>query len=1228
MNKKIKILFIIILSFICTNKAKAFYTASAGVSWNSKSGVECNKVNCYSSKNNNKLILQARLYYIDNASFTQVGETYYFVNENAYNSNDLNGINLIYISVFNGYSGNDKYQQASNYLKNTYFKDTTKAKEYLKKVTGSTNYNEVLTKISNSSKGYRIMIEPALIYGNPSFGGGNIALMTPKGLASEKVITRNSPICNNCTPLLGNNSMAQYIYMTSSELGIRVNNDKYKSSKEYCGSLNESKLGDIKIGCGYNLINISNLIEVKCYKMEVTENNLECKNYDKNNEGEYQESYTELSNCTDQSTADQYKEYGKLYNTNGTCKIYCKETGTISLPGNMLTPIQRGSYFPWPTKPNDKTGKYKMTMSTKLTCKITDTGGSTSVIASNFTRKCKTGYVQYEDECRKTTSTNKVCPEGTTEIDGSCYKLANSTNRNPRTTATVTTEKICPSGYESTGLSGDSACRKFSRYSYSCPSGYKGSWSSSYTGSIPESNARCCPDGYDFNYYVNGGENACYKWVTQCPSGTTDTNNGSTTPCKKWTGTTYSCSSGTKEGTVCVIKSKKNYSCSSGNRRGEYCYINKKNIYQKCSTGWADIGNQCRKKATVSYSCPTGWNFYKGSSKCSQAATATQNYSYVEKKPIQDFEPSKSATEKIIYYYSSKNTCPSGYSGTPCSKTITIPPTCDGNGELVLINNVQKCAVCPSGYTYYKDGKCKSNQKYDKVCPWNDEYVLIDNTCYHRTSTTENSYSCPVNYNISNNNRNCTKQCNKDNLKTTIDDMLKNEKTSVKLKGGTNKTIDENLSSEILEQKYDTNSLEYSKTTAFYIGNNRNRYYNKLTEEVSDTGTASKTIFDRQEGVISLSKNDIVLENNLIKKYPLEIKILGFGLNNQFGKKITNYVCHYTLTDTPECRCKEGTKNAGDLVSELAEKTCNIKNESCAELQEKLCDYDPSTDSKLTNCNETYSCIQKNNTKLDITSCVKEKVKENTLGDAIKICEIEKECSDNTCTGECKESNINVDNIEYKTLKCNNHYCDFQVYCNDEDKKTSYSSYDCIKDELKTDNILETLNNGITIDKIESAIRSCEKEICASKEKIVFRIIDLKNPFPGKNNQKNNIGFSTTGKSRKPGYNWNSKTVVKNQILNARGVEDYNLYNKEPLYKITLTPSDIKAIREYNKNNRYNNFELKCVNNNSSDCISYFLHSSVTGLNTDIKIEGVDACKNLNLSSTKEDFDKCYNFPN
>lgn len=89
---------------------------------------------------------------------------------------------------------------------------------------------------------------------------------------------------------------------------------------------------------------------------------------------------------------------------------------------------------------------------------------------------------------------------------------------------------------------------------------------------------------------------------------------------------------------------------------------------------------------------------------------------------------------------------------------------------------------------------------------------------------------------------------------------------------------------------------------------------------------------------------------------------------------------------------------------------------------------------------------------------------------------------------------------------------------------------------------------------------------------------------------------SIDGDGRKPGSNWYSVdgSLVRTYITNNRGVNGDEVYELEPLYKITLTPTIMKQIRRYNqKIDDYGDFNLTCEQGTGRKCMSSFIHHSV-----------------------------------
>ena len=154
---------------------------------------------------------------------------------------------------------------------------------------------------------------------------------------------------------------------------------------------------------------------------------------------------------------------------------------------------------------------------------------------------------------------------------------------------------------------------------------------------------------------------------------------------------------------------------------------------------------------------------------------------------------------------------------------------------------------------------------------------------------------------------------------------------------------------------------------------------------------------------------------------------------------------------------------------------------------------------------------------------------------------------------------------------------------------------------------------------IEEAKKICTNKYCDGKPgNIEYRVIDLKDPFPGNAAKSGSSLFNTNIKGRKPGSNWNSTTIVKKEILNNRGVSGDAIYNLEPLYEFNLTPSVIKEIREYNDNHSYDDFTLSCKGNNKQACVaSGFDFRKNYGI-----VKTIEQCKEI---SGLDKFNSCYN---
>lgn len=118
-------------------------------------------------------------------------------------------------------------------------------------------------------------------------------------------------------------------------------------------------------------------------------------------------------------------------------------------------------------------------------------------------------------------------------------------------------------------------------------------------------------------------------------------------------------------------------------------------------------------------------------------------------------------------------------------------------------------------------------------------------------------------------------------------------------------------------------------------------------------------------------------------------------------------------------------------------------------------------------------------------------------------------------------------------------------------------------------------------------------EFTTPKINMVYRAIDLSNPFPG-----------YTGSGRESGLNWDTNSINQYITFN-RNIVIINgdkteanpdlIYQEEPLYTIKLDSTTIKAIREYNDTHAYDDFTLECTE--GTECFSTFLkdYNLITG---------------------------------
>ena len=114
---------------------------------------------------------------------------------------------------------------------------------------------------------------------------------------------------------------------------------------------------------------------------------------------------------------------------------------------------------------------------------------------------------------------------------------------------------------------------------------------------------------------------------------------------------------------------------------------------------------------------------------------------------------------------------------------------------------------------------------------------------------------------------------------------------------------------------------------------------------------------------------------------------------------------------------------------------------------------------------------------------------------------------------------------------------------------------------------------------------------------VIYRTIDLVNPFPGQDAEQRHTGANWCSyniKTHKIDCKYNNATV-KNYITRERGGTENGgkVYREDHvLYEVTLDSSTIGKIRDYNDDHKYDDWELNCLDNGRA-CISEFLRKQV-----------------------------------
>lgn len=169
----------------------------------------------------------------------------------------------------------------------------------------------------------------------------------------------------------------------------------------------------------------------------------------------------------------------------------------------------------------------------------------------------------------------------------------------------------------------------------------------------------------------------------------------------------------------------------------------------------------------------------------------------------------------------------------------------------------------------------------------------------------------------------------------------------------------------------------------------------------------------------------------------------------------------------------------------------------------------------------------------------------------------------------------------------------YQTYCSGE----PYCPQDCEDGVCHNSPMTENLRSCMATGK---SYNECKINNCPGGGAIViYRPISLiaDEAFPGvqklnriwsNNNWYYYSNWAYRGRSQARDY------YVDTFITNNRGVEEYNIYNLDPMYTIELDSKTIMSIRRYNANNSYDDFNLKCTDGRK--CKSTYIRQTLSSV--------------------------------
>ncbi len=534
--------------------------------------------------------------------------------------------------------------------------------------------------------------------------------------------------------------------------------------------------------------------------------------------------------------------------------------------------------------------------------------------------------------------------------------------------------------------------------------------------------------------------------------------------------------------------------------------------------------------------------------------------------------------------------------------------TIDKDGRIVKINGCEMSCVETAQQNF--PGNIKHNVEVGTYLIWPTSSKTVSHPTF------QNKYSMTYKGTIS-----CKIKKNADKCNSLSNEQIYpfNVEASVSWHDGNKvKTAKVSKSKPKYKRSLSGDVLKLTATVVYSLSDHFNQYISKKDYAVS-SNKPNASYVDIGYANLSLDRK---AESGT---YNLSIKTTNLGARTNFvsSSKNQDYTCKYKTVkfDSPY-ECPEGTMNPGaDLYTamlnehityaEAVDKYCNmdscicpenskmagknlvgyLSSMSCSDAQNKYCDYDGACltcPSGTANEGMVLKCPNGDCNGAISTMCEKEIISEDDVCD-------DADGDSKYCPAPNDDINISAcisAGMSYS--ECANKLCNGN-------KKYTCKNTNGVGGKMDITACVQTkVAQGLSVNE---AIDACDMVICPLGKTIIYRVIDLANPFPSYDADKKvtqtglRIGmFNDNLRGRYPGSNWNSETVVKKEILNNRNVDGDSVYTSKPMYVFELNSNTLKTIRKYNKNKKYDDFNLKCKNNNSTACVSSFVHNKAYGL--------------------------------